>query len=634
MSCKRVSSRLSKMLGVTIGLLLCASGIAQSIMVDSLRVVLETTRTDTQRVAVLNELCWELAGADPEAALDYGAEALELSRSKGFMDGEATAHAYLGRTHKVMGQFPIAIEHLSKALALEKGLGDVRGQAINHNELGNTYKHMADYPSSLHHFQEASRFFEQSGEEQSLASVKLNKAYLHQFLEEYREAIGLCSEVLAIQTRSGNAKGAGRACICLGISYVNLEQLDTALLHYERALAIFKPMNDPTLMPAVLNNIGVVYGMLGQFSKAIVVTERSIAISDSLGHTNNVAIGYSDLGDVHMDAGEPELAIESFNKSLALAKETGSAWVSMNVLERKSKALQVLGKFELAFNTRLEYEALKDSIHSTENEEQLLQLREGFEAEKREEEIARLKLEKEAAEAQADLRSFLLGSVIVLLILLVASGFLYMIHRKSKENERLAVLEQKALRSQMNPHFIFNSLNSIQRLYVEGDLDKANDHVADFAKLLRMILENSGRSTISLADELEALDLYLELEKMRANGQIECVLSVEESIDQNNTMVPPLIIQPFVENAIWHGILPKDDNGKIEVELKMAGDMLICTISDNGIGIEESRKNKTASHESKAMRITAERLGAANAIKAEQLAKGGTRITMKIPLGQ
>jgi sensor histidine kinase YesM len=200
-------------------------------------------------------------------------------------------------------------------------------------------------------------------------------------------------------------------------------------------------------------------------------------------------------------------------------------------------------------------------------------------------------------------------------------------------------LERRALRAQMNPHFIFNSLNAIQRLYIEGDLDRAGDYMSDFAQILRKILDHSSNDTISLGAELETLRLYLRLEEARLDGVLAYEIHVDEEIDVYNTQLPPLILQPFVENAIWHGILPAPGQGKVYINVESsaapaAADHIICTIIDNGVGIETSRMNKgsTIGHESKGIKITQERLGATGAVLTEQLADGGTKITLKIPV--
>lgn len=626
----RIAARSICFTALVIACFFAETSISQE-LADSLLNELNLAKTDSHKVVILNELCWEFGASEPSKALEFGKRSIELSDKIGYVNGAATANSNIGRAYKLSGDFEKAIEHLNVALALEIKTNDIRGQASNHNELGNTFKYIAEYAKSLHHFQEAIRLFDKLGEEQSVASVKMNSAYLHQYLNEFEKAVPLCKQVLQMKKQNGSLLGEAKSCLCLGVSYNGMEQLDSALFYFEQSLSILKSLNNRTYLPAALNNIGSVYSQLGDHEKAVSVITEAIAISDSLGHMNNVAIGYSDLGDVLMEAKRYQEAAAAFEQSLQLSDKTGSTLVQVNVLEKKSEALSKLGKFELAYKTRLDYEALRDSIHSVEKEKELLKLQEEFDAEKREQEIVRLRIEQESAQAKANLSNLLLASALVLMVVLGASVFLYLKQRKSEEQQKLAVLEQKALRSQMNPHFIFNSLNSIQRLYVEGNLDKANDHVADFGKLLRMILDNSGRSQISLADELETLKLYIDLEQMRTDNQISYSIDVDPSIDLNSSKVPPLIIQPFVENAIWHGILPKNEKGNVNIRISKTESGLLCVITDDGIGIEESLKNKSQTHESKAMKITSERLN--NAVVAEQLPEGGTRITIKIPLG-
>jgi sensor histidine kinase YesM len=209
---------------------------------------------------------------------------------------------------------------------------------------------------------------------------------------------------------------------------------------------------------------------------------------------------------------------------------------------------------------------------------------------------------------------------------------MYLRIRKSKEKQLTAELEQKALRAQMNPHFIFNSLNSIQRLYIEGEEDIANDYMADFSNLLRRILENSSMDKVSLKEELRSTILYLDLEKMRTDNLFNYEIEIDPNVDQLNTFVPPLILQPYLENAIWHGIMPKNEQGKITLRInKIEKIGLECIITDNGIGMKESLNQKGSTmRESKGMSITSDRLGGENHVFISELESGGTEVKLRI----
>ena len=172
-------------------------------------------------------------------------------------------------------------------------------------------------------------------------------------------------------------------------------------------------------------------------------------------------------------------------------------------------------------------------------------------------------------------------------------------------------LEQKALRLQMNPHFIFNSLNAIQNFVIINDTDKAVNYLAKFSHLMRMILANSMQSYIPLKDELRALTHYMDLEKLRFDDKFEYTVRMDPTIDSEFIEVPPMLLQPYVENAIIHGLVHAGHKGKLLVELKKKRDSLICTIEDNGIGREMAIKLREQSgikRQPRGMMITQERL--------------------------
>jgi ligand-binding sensor domain-containing protein len=187
--------------------------------------------------------------------------------------------------------------------------------------------------------------------------------------------------------------------------------------------------------------------------------------------------------------------------------------------------------------------------------------------------------------------------------------------RKTELNKRIANIESQALRAQMNPHFIFNTLSSIQHYISNNNTDEALKYLSKFAKLMRKIMENSKQPMITVAEEVNALNLYLELEIMRFDKKFEYTIVIDSDIDQNYDRVPSMLIQPYIENAIVHGLLPKQGAGKITIELQKQQDTILCLIEDNGIGRENSKqfKKNRVTHKSMGMSITQERLDILNA---------------------
>ena len=161
-----------------------------------------------------------------------------------------------------------------------------------------------------------------------------------------------------------------------------------------------------------------------------------------------------------------------------------------------------------------------------------------------------------------------------------------------KTNRQLAEREVAMLRSQMNPHFIFNSLNSVQKYIWENKEEDAAEYLASFAKLIRSILENSRHEYISLRQEMEFLKLYIDLENRRSNNNFNYSIKVDTSLDPELTAIPPMLLQPFIENAIWHGLNKKAGKGNLLVTIQRAGDKLVCKVDDDGVGRQATLQNK------------------------------------------
>ncbi|MES2396179.1 MAG: two-component regulator propeller domain-containing protein [Bacteroidota bacterium] len=218
--------------------------------------------------------------------------------------------------------------------------------------------------------------------------------------------------------------------------------------------------------------------------------------------------------------------------------------------------------------------------------------------------------------------------------------------RKTELNRKIANIESQALRAQMNPHFIFNTLSSIQHYISNHDTDAALKYLSKFAKLMRKIMENSKQQMITVAEEINALNLFLELEVMRFDKKFEYHISIDPNIDQNYDRIPSMLIQPYVENAIIHGLLPKQGFGKISIALQKQNDTILCIVEDTGIGRENSKKfkkNSIQQHKSMGMSITQERLDILNASLSSNInceiidqhengEPAGTKVLLVIPL--
>ncbi len=221
---------------------------------------------------------------------------------------------------------------------------------------------------------------------------------------------------------------------------------------------------------------------------------------------------------------------------------------------------------------------------------------------------------------------------------------------KTQYERKLANVEMTALLAQMNPHFLFNSLNSIDSYIIKNESKKASEYLNNFARLMRLILQNSRSNYISLKDELETLDLYLQMEGLRFKDKFQYEIQVDKQIDVSSTVIPPMLIQPYVENAIWHGLMHKNNGtaGKVEILISKQDNNLFCVVQDNGIGrrkAEEIKAQKSGNHKrSMGMKITEDRIEMINklydtntSMKITDLQDSegkaeGTRVELVIPV--
>ncbi len=213
---------------------------------------------------------------------------------------------------------------------------------------------------------------------------------------------------------------------------------------------------------------------------------------------------------------------------------------------------------------------------------------------------------------------------------------------------RLNDISLSALRSQMNPHFIFNCLNSIKYFTEQNDSEAASAYLSKFAKIIRSTLDNARREKITLTEEIDSLRLYLELEAMRFKTKLDFLINTDRNVDADFIELPPMIVQPFAENAVWHGLMPKENGGKLEIHIRQEDDAAVfIRIHDNGIGrvkAAELKRQTNPSHQSAGIKITEDRIammnekhpGTASVVITDLYdATGkaaGTEVTIKLPL--
>lgn len=622
-------------------------------VMDSLEAVVKAGLRDTNTVNAAKELAFRLKYENVDAAIRYGFMSLRLAQDLGFSRGIAKAYLTTGQCYMISGENDKALECFR--------LGSIEAQRSGFRRLvfqgylnaGIAFELKGNFIQSVKAQLEARRLAEADGRDSDVRDCDYNLGITYSKLGNNTLALQRFQAAAESYKAAGDLDDYSGALSGIGNIYSQQKDYKRAQRYYEDAIAVARDLGPQTnLAPKYLNLGGALY-FQKDYPAAIANMRIALDLAAASGQHSLLADAYTNLSSCYRMVGNNELAAEYGLKGLELAKAMNAVSTEIEALGNLAEVFAKKGAAQRALDYYREMEALKDSMRLDEAAAEIANMRVQYESEKNALKLLQLQERTDAATAKAEYNavwvyaafSTAIATFLALIVVLLQHrtrkrhAELLLAQRNAEFAARKRELEQRALRAQMNPHFIFNSLNAIQRLYIEGDLDRAGDYMSDFAQILRKILDHSGCDTISLAAELETLRLYLRLEEARLDGILRYEIEVDEEIDLFHTQIPPLILQPFVENAIWHGILPAGGNGKVHVRLTEGTTpddegLLRCTITDDGVGIETSLKAKRASigHESKGIKISRERLGQRGEVLTEELPQGGTRIEIKIPV--
>jgi tetratricopeptide (TPR) repeat protein len=442
-------------------------------------------------------------------------------------------------------------------------------------------------------------------------------------------------------------------------SFSLLQQFDSAWYYYN----LFKPSKAAYLRIYWIST-GECFFLQKQYDAALQNFLLGLAEHKKLNDRNEMMRSLLDIGNTYLALGNIKYAKKFGQEGLHLALQTKAKQFIRDGYQILSTVFDRLHKKDSANFYFREYINMKDTVLNDQTKGKLA-------AYAYEQKIAIINSEKEIQKAKLEKASllkkvlfagilflFLFGIIIVRNIRLSRKNekqdFEHRLVLKESEGERLKAkfqqevteLEMQALRAQMNPHFIFNCLNAINHFILSNETETASDYLTKFSRLIRTVLHLSQKAEVSLQEELDYLNLYIQLEQLRFQKHFQYTIQCDD-IDTESIKIPPMLLQPFVENAIWHGLMHKERDGLLNITLAVQDSLLYCTISDNGIGREEAAaiKSKSAAHKnSLGMQITASRLQLLNNGKNDTFhfkvidlkyadgTSAGTKVILTIPV--
>ncbi|MEO8067499.1 MAG: histidine kinase [Flavobacteriales bacterium] len=385
--------------------------------------------------------------------------------------------------------------------------------------------------------------------------------------------------------------------------------LDSARWYYDRAILYMPDAEDRNRAALLFNQVNL-FIEEEQYDSALA---RSGAMRSSIMGMDGTMIGhyYNQRGYAHFNAGRYREAVMEFLRSDSVnGARDNNLDLRIENTGFLAESYAALGDTSRAYLSMRDLEVLKDSLNRTAMDERMLQLEKQFETRLNKEEIARLDQEnKQKAEHLRAKNLQLYGSLVLALFALGGALLIWRNLRQKRKHaavlealntelrdqkERIEginrLLQLKVLRTQMNPHFIYNSLNAIHNLVRKGESVAASAYLDGFARLLRMVLDHSVKDRVPLEDELEFLRQYLKLEAMRFEDGLDYSVDADRALLDDDLFVPTLIVQPFVENAVWHGLASKQGERRLRVSFAMRDGKLVCTVEDNGVGRDAAPK--------------------------------------------
>jgi sensor histidine kinase YesM len=580
----------------------------QSSKYDSLKNLVTTSKDGSVRLLHLRNLIWQQMWSFPDSALAYLPAEVQLANELRSKYALSVAFSQYGVISYIKGNFSEAIRLILEGLKIAEQSKEIIGIGTACGFLNEVYAAAGDFEKAIYYYSKFRSYYE---------------PYFKSLQKNDADSTQVFSALVVNMFNTAN----------LAKTYEKFDKLDSALKYVKIAddenYRLFS--KNSAFFPEVYGNV---FFKKKDYHKAL--EYYKVALRNALNNDikKEIMEAYNGMAQSFYQLGRLDSATYFALKSIEQSQFVQFPLAKLTALNLMASTYKALGQVDSA-NKYIELSiATKDSMF---NQQKVMQLETVTFSEQ-----LRLKSIEEAKQSlKIRITTYLLisGLLVLLIIILILNH-----HSRERQKAKVKIeqaydnlkatqaqliqsekeqmrtyhekellnLEANALRAQMNPHFIFNCMNSIKALIQQHEEESAIVYLTAFSKLIRTIFQNSDKREISLFDEIETCRLYTQLESMRFGNKFNYEFCVDETIDMKSVTLPPMIIQPFIENAIWHGIMPKENGGVLQVTLKKENQNVLCIIDDNGVGRKMSKQNEfklnMTGHQSRGVRLTQTRL--------------------------
>jgi two-component system, LytTR family, sensor kinase len=648
--------------------------------IDSILAALPFHQDDSTKVRLLNTLSYKYFVIDPDKGISYGERSASLAAQIRWEPGLAGAYHSIASNYWAKNDLYHSQLYFWKAFKIHEQLGNRRGIAKGYHSFGVIYETQRRPLKALPNYKKALQIYQSIGDVEGELGCLSNIADTYERMALYDSSIAFHLETLKIRQRLNNLSYIAFTEDKIGAMYALKGDHRTALSYQKPALEKMITAKDSMGIGGVLNSIATSFRYNGELDSALNYYHSALTVYSLLKGNSVLGIRGKILGSIGDIYREQSLTATAPTKTALLTRAASyfkdAIQIAGKVLDKNSLMTfhysvfaidSAQGKLSEALKNYKLYVQYRDSVRNDEDERLMMQQESSYQFEKYTD-SARLAqvnmLQKEKSKRQEIIFA---GLVLIILFIVCAIYIIYtkridklkLKNQLSKEqaNKKIneARLQQQihqltlsAIRSQMNPHFIFNALNTIQSLIYSEDKVNATEYLGKFSELVRKILANSLRTTITVSEEIEMLNLYIDIEQKRYGNNFVATIEVDNNIDTDAIEIPPMLVQPYVENAIKHGLIHKQGHKQIQIRFGLSANKtnLQIIIQDNGIGRQKSMElnRQRARHQSfaneaneKRMTLISQVYGNAARVEItddfnEAGIASGTIVTITIPL--
>jgi len=539
---------------------------------------------------ILIGMCYGLTN-NLDSALIAFKNALDVNIQIKDSSGIGMNYYNIGLVHHFKSQYDSAVKNYLKSLEIREAIKDTSSIIASLTSVGEIFRLRHEYDKAMKYYMHALSYKE-SLEDPNVPSRQVNK---NKEVFSY-----IYSEIGLIHKVESNYKDA--------------------LFYFDTALVYSREINYKRGIATIAAYKAGIEFLIGDFNSAKSLYEESLDAYKVINFGPGISQSLTSLAEIEIEFKNYLKAISMLNNAWKGAKENNLLEEQSEIARLKMKAYRGLGETKKALAFYDQFVELKDSLFNIDREKQIEEIETKFQTEKKEKQIEILNQESQLQKQKLKTQKLLLASVVIVIVFVILIGILYFRQNKLKSKLEIEQNKQKLLRSQMNPHFIYNALSAIQNFILSNNSMESVTYISEFSGLMRMVLENSRKDLITLKEDIDFVNYYLKLQKLRFNNKFDYIIHIEEEINQELLKIPPMLTQPFIENAVEHGMRQLEENGLIQVNYQLYEKDLIITVTDNGKGMIQESNSK---HKSLSTRITKERIDNIDKIQ-------GVKIKMEI----